>query len=254
MTLSVHDVAVECERHRRLDRAALTALAPTAADGRRAHLALRLDPGGGTPALRARRWAGQAATTRLIVLAEPLTLGTVAALRASWRARTAVAGAEDMVAVARAAVAQGVWAYDPDRGSGPDYLRMWIAEHVKRHLAAVAYPVTVPARAHRRFLRIAATRARLASELGRPPEDGDILRCAGQAVTQADLDDERRTRPARAPVATVLPETVGPQCRHRAGRCRGGHRRGGVGGGGAVAEPHAHRARGDRPPRRSAAL
>ncbi|PWW53112.1 hypothetical protein [Actinokineospora spheciospongiae] len=211
MTLSVHDVTVECERHQRLDRAALTALAPTAADGHRAHLALHLNPEDGTPVLRARRWAGQIATARLVVLAEPLTRATVAALRASWWSRTAVAGAEDVVAVARAAVVQGVWMYDPGRSSGPDYLRTWIVEHVKRHLATVAYAVTVPARVHRRFLRIAAIRARLAVELGRPPEDVEILQCAGEAVTQADLDDERRTRAVRARVVTAEPEAADPR-------------------------------------------
>lgn len=244
--LSVDEVVEECARHNRLDLRALAALAPTAADGHAAHLVLysaehadRWRTGASTPPsfvtrtktgchwaeasrqaaspqaryrLARRSRAGAIATGHLVTLAEPMIRRVV---RDVWPCcgSTAVVGIEDMLNVARAAVTQGIWAYDPASLSGPGYLRAWIEEHIKREVSALACPVTLPARAHRRFQRITAIRCALFEQLGRVPTDQEILAHGG--VSQPDLDDERATRQARARLsqledaeATVVDESA----------------------------------------------
>lgn len=227
--LGVDDVIAECERHHRLDRGALTALAPTATDGHVAHLVLysathsqrwlngtaspppfvtrtktgcnwtrsqgRIDSPQMRSRLTLRARAGSLATSHLVTLAEPMIRHVVRALHCCHRP-TSVVGREDMLNVARAAVAQGIWAFEPSSQSGPYYLRAWIEEHVRRDIAAVACPVSLPTRTHRRFLRIIAIRATLTEQLGRPPTDQEILAHGG--VSQGDIDDERTTRRARS--------------------------------------------------------
>ncbi|WP_197523232.1 helix-turn-helix transcriptional regulator [Actinokineospora pegani] len=170
---------------------------------------MRLEGRRGSPELDLRDEAGRLATTRLVELAEPLTRATVAALRASWWTRTPVVDTDDLLAVARAAVVHGVWAYDPTRPSGPGYLRLWIAEHVKRQLGGVSAPVSVPARTRVRFARIAAARAVLLSELGREPTDEQV-RARVPLLSQQDLDDERWTRGSRRPAVPLTPEIEDP--------------------------------------------
>ncbi|MCO1580456.1 hypothetical protein M8C13_32355 [Crossiella sp. SN42] len=222
-----------CRRHTGLTALALAELAPIAADGHVAHLILFIAAHAGEwtaghssppsfvarsrlaatmtwaqaeeyaadPAVHARleghRAAGEIATTHLVGLAEGMIRRIVRQQRLREAARTTVIDVQDMLNTGRAAVAQGVWAYDPSRPSGAHYLRAWIEEHVKRDLAGLTYQVTLPARTYGRFLRIAAVNAALYEQLGRPPTDAEVLARHDGAFTQADLDDERQTRMRR---------------------------------------------------------
>lgn len=244
--LDVEDVTTECERHHRLDRNALAALAPTATDGHAAHLVLysadnaqrwlngtaspphfvsrtktgchwadaqrRVDDPQVRARLTRRAQAGTIATSHLVTLAEPMVRHVVRTTRRCY-ASTPVVGVEDMLNVARAAVAQGIWAYDSTSQSGPYYLRTWIEEHVRRDIGALTCPVSLPTRTHRRFQRITAIRAALTEQLGRPPTDREVLAHGG--TRQVDIDDERATRQARCNVRfgdgaalSVLDETT----------------------------------------------
>ncbi|GAA2831127.1 hypothetical protein [Crossiella cryophila] len=230
---SLNHIRQLCAAHTSLDIDALTALAPIAADGHRAHLVLHIAAhcqdwiaGRSTPPefitlskhakglnwdaarhsaddpaqraeLELRRSIGEVATTHLVRLAEPLVQRVVRQLMHRTASRTAVLDTGDMLNVARLAVTQGIWAYDPARCSGPYYLRRWIEEHAHRNAAPVMYQVSVPTRTHRKFVRLAAVRATLASQLNREPTHGELLAHPDSGFTQADLDDERATRPRR---------------------------------------------------------
>ncbi|MCO1580475.1 hypothetical protein M8C13_32450 [Crossiella sp. SN42] len=231
--LTVAQVEEICQRHTGLDALALAELAPIAANGHAAHLVLfiaakakKWAAGDQTPpafVTRARlaasmtweqaeecaedtivrvrleehRLSGEIATAHLVRLAEGMIRRIVKQLRLRQSARTTVVDLADMINTGRAAVAQGVWAYDPARPSGPHYLRAWIEEHVKRDLAGLTYQVSIPAKTQARFLRMVAIRASLCEQLGRNPSDAEMLARPDAAFTQADLDDERRTRMRR---------------------------------------------------------
>ncbi|MBP2477684.1 hypothetical protein JOF53_006556 [Crossiella equi] len=231
--LPVQLVRAMCRRHTGLTAAALAELAPVAAAGHTAHLLLHIAEhapdwaaGRGTPPqfitrsralagvgwdqaaaqvalpgeaerLAAYRRVGEIATTHLVGLAEAMIRHIIRQMRLRQSAQTAVLDVEDMLATGRAAVAQGIWAYDPARPSGAHYLRTWIEEHVKRDLAGAAYQVSLPTRVRARFLRIAGVRASLADRLGREPTDAELLARPDAGFTQRDLDEERQTRPRR---------------------------------------------------------
>ncbi|GAA2843187.1 hypothetical protein [Crossiella cryophila] len=238
MTSTVNSIGLAevrrlCSEHDELNRDALTALAPIAADGHRAHLVLYIaahaadwragrgkPPGFVTfskhtkdldwdlaeqaaddPVQRAElhllRKAGDYATAHLVQLAEPLIGLVTRQLTRPMANRTTVVDLGDLRNVGRAAVAQGIWAYDPDRSSGPHYLRQWIEEHIRRELAPAQYQVSLPTRAYLKFQRISAIRSTLAEQHGQEPADTELLAHPDANFTQCDLDNERATRPRR---------------------------------------------------------
>ncbi|WHT22644.1 hypothetical protein N8J89_16730 [Crossiella sp. CA-258035] len=240
-----------CRRHTGLTAAALAELAPIATNGHNAHLVLfmaqhadKWAEGDGAPPLfltrsavaavltaddavahvadpavrrrlEAHRRAGEHATAYLVGLAEGMIRHAVSQLRLRESAKTTVVDAADLLNTARAAVAQGVWAYDPDKPSGAHYLRPWIEEHIRRDLGGQTYQVSIPARTHNRFLRIAAIHGVLCQQLGREPTDAEILARPDAAFTQADLELERETRPRRQHTGLGLGSTEHPRFGYR---------------------------------------
>ncbi|MBP2471131.1 DNA-directed RNA polymerase subunit RPC12/RpoP [Crossiella equi] len=223
-----------CAAHPALDAQTLAALAPIATDGHRAHLVLHIGEhadqwraGSGTPPafvtrgklaaeldwdaaqqafndpvqrreLVHRRMVGDVVTAHLVDRAEPLIRRVLRPMASRTVDRTPIAEFADLLCIARAAVAQGIWAYDPDRCSGPHYLRQWIEEHVHREMSLLLYQVAIPAKVYRRFRRIAAVRATLVDQLDREPTYTEMLAQANGAFTLTDLNDERYTRPRRS--------------------------------------------------------
>ncbi|MCK2240903.1 MULTISPECIES: hypothetical protein [unclassified Crossiella] len=240
----MYAVRALCRSHPNLDSLALAKLAPIAAAGHTAHLVLfiadntdrwiagqeeppqfvirsrlattmswtQIQEHVADPAVRrllaGHHRAGQIVTAHLVGLAEGMIRRIVRQVRTREFARTVVADLSDMLNTGRAAVAQGIWAYDPARPSGAHYLRAWIEEHVKRDLTGLTYQVSVPARTHARFLRMAGMRATLAEQLGREPTDTELLAQPDAVFTQADIDDERRTRMRRRHTGLGMPSLM----------------------------------------------
>lgn len=125
--------------------------------------------------------------------------------RKAWNSRVSY---DDLLQEAIAGFIRGLLSYDEtaDHNSATNYLGQWITTSIRRKIEALEHDFAIPYEVVERARRIRAVHSRLSSELGRNPDDEELL----EALNDPDGSAKNGYRWGGAKGHTVAPESTEP--------------------------------------------
>jgi hypothetical protein len=159
-----------------------------------------------TNSLLTQKRRGSRSQEALIISALPLIKNIASRefqRRKAWNSRVSY---DDLLQEAIAGFIRGLLSYDEtaDHNSATNYLGQWITTSIRRKIEALEHDFAIPYEVVERARRIRAVHSRLSSELGRSPDDEELL----EALNDPDGSAKNGYRWGGAKGHTVAPTAL----------------------------------------------